>query len=173
MAHQVHASYMKLYLFIDSNDEELKRQYAEHVQKHNEKMNDAYYDAGFDILTPDDYISSQPYQVLSVDFKIKCKAEINGMPTPFYTYARSSISKTHLRLANNQGIIDAGYRGNLIGKFDIISVCKDNKLTDKYSRLLQICGPSLQPIYVEIVNNLEDLGPSTRRGDGGFGSTGK
>ena len=44
---------------------------------------------------------------------------------------------------------------------------------EKYSRLLQICAPGLVPIYVNIVNSLEELGPTTSRGEGGFGSTGK
>ena len=119
--------------------------------------------------------------VNKVDFKVKCCAKIikyNKIQcyTPFYTYARSSISKTPLRLANNQGIIDAGYRGNLIGMFDCIH--KDQTAScdfyvDEYTRLLQICSPSLSPIYVEIVDKFQDLGPSTSRGDGGFGSTGK
>jgi dUTP pyrophosphatase len=91
--------------------------------------------------------------------------------TPFYTYARSSISKTPLRLANNQGIIDAGYRGSIIGMFDNIAHF-DTYDVETYTRLLQICAPSLMPIYVDIVNTFEDLGPSTARGSGGFGSTG-
>jgi dUTP pyrophosphatase len=89
--------------------------------------------------------------------------------SPFYTYARSSISKTPLRLANNQGIIDAGYRGPIIGMFD----CVNTYVLEPYSRILQICGPNLMPIFTEIVDNFEDLGPSTSRGDGGIGSTGK
>jgi len=36
---------------------------------------------------------------------------------------------------------------------------------------LQICGPSLQPVWVELVQSEEDLG-YTNRGQGGFGSTG-
>lgn len=128
-----------------------------------------------------------------VDFKIKCCAKmLNVVPsiesksllfyyTPFYTYARSSISKTPLRLANNQGIIDAGYRGNLIGMFDCINQMnhKNNEFTDcdyyvePYTRLLQICSPNLLPIYVQIVNHIEDLGPSTSRNENGLGSTGK
>lgn len=127
-----------------------------------------------------------------VDFKIKCSAQIHHIPkywtedehsyympyyTPFFTYARSSISKTPLRLANNQGIIDAGYRGNIIGMFDCLTSCnKENSDFDwymeKYSRILQICAPDLAPIYVNIVNTLDELGPSTSRGTGGIGSTG-
>ena len=37
---------------------------------------------------------------------------------------------------------------------------------------MQICAPNLIPIYVEIVNRLEDLGEPTARGTVGFGSTG-
>ena len=122
-----------------------------------------------------------------IDFNVKCCAKIYSFEnfrdffyySPFYTYARSSLSKTPLRLANNQGIIDAGYRGNLIGMFDCIY--SDNNSDDKtqdyymdaYSRILQICAPGLIPIYVDIVNSFEDLGPSTSRGEGGFGSTGR
>jgi dUTPase len=44
---------------------------------------------------------------------------------------------------------------------------------EEYSRILQICAPGLVPIYVNIVDKIEELGPSTSRGVGGFGSTGK
>jgi hypothetical protein len=127
-----------------------------------------------------------------VDFKIKCCARIfhikptldSSSPlfyyTPFYTYARSSISKTPLRLANNQGIIDAGYRGNIIGMFDCINQIKykNNDYDDcdfyvePYTRLLQICSPNLLPIYIQIVDKMEDLGPDTSRNDKGIGSSG-
>lgn len=122
------------------------------------------------------------FTINKVDFKVKCCAKIynrnslssNMVYTPFYTYARSSISKTPLRLANNQGIIDAGYRGPIIGMFDCIYK-EENKdwYMEPYSRILQICAPSLMPIFTEIVDNFEDLGPSTSRGEGGIGSTGK
>jgi hypothetical protein len=43
-------------------------------------------------------------------------------PCGFYLYPRSSISKTRMRLANSLGIIDAGYRGDLIAAVDTIGV---------------------------------------------------
>ena len=85
-------------------------------------------------------------------------------------YPRSSISKSNIRLANNVGIIDAGYRGHLMGMFDVIYVDETN--INKLDRHIQICAPGLVPIIVEIVNSKEDLGEKTARGDGGFGSTG-
>ena len=86
-------------------------------------------------------------------------------------YPRSSISKSKLRLANNVGIIDAGYRGHLMGMFDCIY--EDKLLVNKFDRHLQICAPGLIPIMVTMVATKEELGVKTSRGEGGFGSTGK
>jgi dUTP pyrophosphatase len=198
-----HKTFMYLSIFVDSDDEELKKMYVEAAQKHNKKiLNDPhFYDAGFDLFLPKNDSPIAQYLrvdgtrffgrhradvdvfVNKVDFNVKCCAKLytegKARYTPFYTYARSSISKTPLRLANNQGIIDAGYRGNLIGMFDCFD--SSNKSVDseydwymeKYSRLLQICAPGLVPIYVNIVDKIEDLGEKTARGEGGFGSTGK
>jgi dUTP pyrophosphatase len=194
---------MYIDIFVDDDDEMLKQLYVDTAKKHNQKILDDpyFYDAGFDLFLPkgercDNYgcgtkffgkkLEDTRIPVNKVDFKIKCCAKMyynnnsnSGIYfTPFYTYARSSISKTPLRLANNQGIIDAGYRGNLIGMFDcIISSNKNDAPFDwymeEYTRILQICAPGLAPIYVNIVDNIHDLGPSTSRGSGGFGSTGK
>ena len=48
----------------------------------------------------------------------------------------------------------------------------DNRSTEDYTvrpgqRLFQLCGPTLEPITFEIVNQLSE----TSRGEGGFGST--
>lgn len=177
---------MHLLLFVDSDDEELHKLYKENAGKHNlEIMNNPFYNAGFDLYLPKDSVKkidsfNENHTLLKVDFKVKCcaKIKINNETeyyTPFYTYARSSISKINLRLANNQGIIDAGYRGNLIGIFDRYDQWLHTTDYDlvPYYRMLQICAPNLLPIYVEVVDSFDKLGPKTERGDGGFGSTGK
>ena len=165
--------YMQLKIFVDSTDEMLLQAYLDNAKDHNSKLvaNPDHYDAGFDIYLPEEIegcVSSQ----IKVDYKIKCCAHIvksgRERATAFYTYARSSISNTNLRLANNQGIIDAGYRGNLMAKFDVMSY----QTHVKFTRFMQICAPGLLPIHVIIVNKLEDLGEQTLRGTGGFGSTG-
>ena len=93
---------------------------------------------------------------------------VRKRPCAFYLYPRSSISKTGLRLANSVGIIDSGYRGNLLAALDCYQ--KDEEIT-KGMRLVQLCTPDLQPISkVRIVE--EHIG-ETERGTGGFGSTGK
>jgi len=151
--------------------------YKEASLNHNEKIikQAKYYDSGFDLYLPEDKeFENKSGNVTKVNFDIKCSAELveiegnKSRPTGYYLYARSSISKTPLRLANNQGIIDAGYRGPIIGAFDVVNYEK-NYSCNKGERLLQICGPNLLPIYVEVV---EDLGENTIRGEGGFGSTG-
>ena len=180
-----HTQVMILSLFVE--DDELQKIYMDAATNHNNKLRTEphFYDAGFDVFLPknNDTGGTKFFKnkINKVDFKVKCCAQIftNNFTlyyTPFYTYARSSISKTPLRLANNQGIIDAGYRGPLIGMFDCI-YSENNNLecdyyTDEYSRLIQICAPGLIPIFVKIVNSFEELGPSTSRGAGGFGSTG-
>jgi dUTP pyrophosphatase len=196
----VHENVMHLSIYVDSSDSGLKNMYVEAAEKHNKKiMNDPhFYDAGFDLFLPKNEKDSECYgegtrffgkgwkdsTINKVDFKVKCCAKMYVKNskfyfTPFYTYARSSISKTPLRLANNQGIIDAGYRGSLIGMFDCIYNTEDSDDREfdyympDYSRILQICAPGLVPIYVHIVDNIEELGPSTSRGEGGIGSTGK
>lgn len=181
-----HEKIMHLSIFVDSDNENLKKLYTEAAEKHNKKISEDphFYDAGFDLFVPDhvDYCSRLHFAPSKIDFKIKCCAKIcdvnkiyqyqyDSVYTPFYTYARSSISKTPFRLANNQGIIDAGYRGNIIGMFDIIN--DTEPVWTEGTRLLQICAPGLVPIYVKIVDKLEDLGPATSRGEGGIGSTGQ
>ena len=100
----------------------------------------------------------------------------------FYLYPRSSISKTRMRLANSVGIIDAGYRGDLIAAVDTIGLFGSNDIwhvwketlspIKKYDRYFQVCAPDLSPFLVHIVETEAELGTPTTRGTGGFGSTG-
>ena len=76
-------------------------------------------------------------------------------------------------MSNNVGIIDSGYRGNLIAAlFHYGSPSNKQHEINKFDRLVQICSPTLSPVFVEIVDTEEELG-STERGAGGFGSSGK
>ena len=116
--------------------------------------------------------------VNKIDHNICCSAQMitdnnKVYNTGYYMYPRSSLSKTKLRLANSTGIIDSGYRGHLIGMFDLLAFPNKKYDVEQYDRLLQICAPGLVPIVVEVVNSIEELGSQTERGAGGFGSTGK
>lgn len=177
--------YMYLKLYVDDTNltNELKKIYIDTVLDHNKTTldpNNLYLDAGFDIFNPTKQIFnvSQISKVNKIDHNIICSAKMltrtNSWYTGYYMYPRSSISKTKLRLANSIGIIDSGYRGHLMGMFDLINLDEnDEYVVEKYDRLLQICAPDLAPIVVEVVNTMEELGIQTERGDGGFGSTGR
>jgi dUTP pyrophosphatase len=148
-------------------DTNFRNKYREHVTEHNERLRtNPLMDSGFDMLCPEGVLA-RCGELLSIDSGIVGVMYRDGRPVAYTTEPRSSISKTPLRLANSRGIIDAGYRGNLIGKFDVLA---DYTVT-QYQRLLQVLTPTLEPFSVVIVETLEELG-STQRGSGGFGSTG-
>ena len=109
------------------------------------------------------------YELQLKGFKIKHRISCKPLEKHgYYLYPRSSISKTPLRLSNSVGIIDYGYRGDIIACVDNIGDVDYN--IPKGSRFVQICSPDLKPINLVIVEefiNDED----NDRGDGGFGST--
>ena len=165
-----------LKLFVSDNEPTLKEKYIHAANKHNEQiMSDPYPDAGFDLFTPHE-VSCQGNQVNKINFEVKAYATINNFTSNmsvsscgFLLCPRSSLSGTSLRLANSVGIIDSGYRGDLIGKFDCVYT--PNYHVAQYDRLLQIVSPSMVPIIVQIVDSEQELGGITNRGQGGFGST--
>jgi hypothetical protein len=186
-----------MYIHID-NDPELLALYKDKASQHNRQcQSNSFPDAGFDLFCPKEQecIGNCHF----VDYKIKCAMFIHdqglvesvfGFSPPgsqlsifgndnagshtqrgagFYLYARSSISKTTFRLANNVGIIDSGYRGNIGAYFDTKS---EYSIIERHQRLVQLCSPTLEPFYVQIIEDLAYLpGATTTRGTGGFGST--
>ena len=164
--------YVKMYVA----DEQLRNRYVNSVHKHNEQiLLSKFPDAGFDIFTPIRYPCAKGV-VTRINFQVKCMGHVihkdrTTRSTGFYMYPRSSISKTPLMMANSLGIIDSGYRGDLIGAFRCLS-SGDQYTVMEGDRLVQICGPELCPIVVELVSSFEELGEQTERGSGGFGSTG-
>ena len=140
-----------------------------HSDRYNDHRHYHQGDSGIDLYCPDRIIV-EAGETKFIDLKIQCQMlkyidDYKSIPVSYYLYPRSSITKTPLRLANSVGIIDAGYRGNIIA-------CVDNIKNEEYiieagSRLFQICSSDLSPISIEIVNSL----PETSRGIGGFGST--
>lgn len=167
---------MVLKLFVNGSIA-LQNKYETAVMAHNLNLIDQEYaDSGFDLYAPLQ-LKCAVGTVTKVDFHIQCASYMVNLTSPNYRefptgyclYPRSSLSKTSLRLANSVGIIDSGYRGDVIGMFDCIN--SDYTVKD-FDRLAQICAPSLVPIFVEMVRNDIELGMTTR-GDGGFGSSGR
>ena len=85
-------------------------------------------------------------------------------------FPRSSISKTPLTLRNSVGVIDSGYRGEIMLKFDR----EDRSLSDGETiykvgdRVGQIMIMPYPQVTFAEVSELTD----SERGSGGFGSTG-
>ena len=127
-------------------------------------------DSGLDLFFPEDITLKYGDCGVKVDLGIQCEGldDSTERNISYYLYPRSSISKTPIRMANSVGIIDAGYRGNIIVALDHIDPNVKEFTIQKGTRLFQICGPSLEPITMEIVGSLSE----TERGNGGFGSTG-
>ena len=176
--------YAILNIAIPENNHQLMLEYIDHIDRHNKAMmSDVFPNSGFDIIVPTEFVFDTPFATTMLNHHIKCemlyydktgfKNEVEFREYSAYLmHPRSSISKTPLMLANHTGIIDSGYRGMIMGAFRWLKQSDDNTYTvNKYTRLLQICHPSLCRIFVNIVEE-RDL-TSSERGIGGFGSTGR
>lgn len=160
-----------LQIYIPSDLETLRAFYNERIILHNNHiLHNNYPDSGFDLAIPNNLLISKTISN-KIKLGVHCAMFINGQPQAYYLYPRSSISKTPLRLCNSVGIIDSGYRGEIMAVVDKIDNNIDSFQILALERYFQICHPMLWPFKVEMVNSLQDLG-TTERGDGGFGSTG-
>ena len=149
---------MTMHLLIKTDNVELQEKYNAHTNYHPG-------DSGLDLFCPKDILVKSG-ETVKIDLEIQCEAlKDNRNNVSYYLYPRSSIVKTPLRLANSVGLIDAGYRGNIMAFVDNIK--GEDFLVEKGTRLFQICSGDLSPLTFELVNSLSD----TSRGTGGFGST--
>ena len=86
-------------------------------------------------------------------------------------FPRSSNAKTDLYLTNHVGVIDSGYRGELMFKFRKSDSAKNfqearlYEVGDRVGQLIIIPYPAIEFEEVEELSNSE-------RGEGGFGSSG-
>ena len=192
------SNYYKLYIYVHNSDidkpnYDLKNMYEESSMRHNIRV-DKYlrdcginlsnkgdidenkpincYDSGFDLFCPHNIYCNNIYTHL-LDHNISCAMTYKGMYVGYYVYVRSSTPiKTPLRLANNVGIIDSGYRGNIKAYFDIIDR-ENNFKFEKGNRYTQLCPPDIgKPMKVIIADSMSMLGENSTRKTGGLGSTG-
>lgn len=124
-------------------------------------------DAGFDLVATDITTEVNECGQLILVYHTGLAVEIPeghfGLFVP-----RSSISKKSLSLLNSPGIIDAGYRGEILGKFrsttDVVPAVY--KPGERFAQLLILPLPDVT--FVES-SELSD----SDRGEDGFGSTDK
>ena len=130
--------------------------YASHSHFHNG-------DAGLDLYVLEN-IKIAAGETKLIKLGISCEP-VEGKA--YYLFPRSSISKTPLRMSNSIGLIDAGYRGEIMASCDNIK--NFDFILEKGKRLFQLVAIDSSPISYTIVKELSD----TTRGSGGFGSTGR
>jgi len=159
---------IKLQLLNDNKD-----LYEKSISKGNSKK-----DSGFDLFVPEDVVIPAG-EIVLINMGVKCavtKTEWDnqyqrwrlGVSSPYYAYARSSVSKRGIILANSVGIIDSGYRGPLMAAF--YNTKEEDVEIKAGDRIIQLCMPGLSYDFeVEMVDSLDE----TERGEGGLGSTGK
>ena len=158
---------MSLYVYVP--DENLRSDMQTHVN------NRRWTDSGFDLLSPQMVVN---FELIRYGVEMRLGAhfaalDAQGRPVPYLLLARSSTSLTPLRMSNQIGLADAGYRGELIARVDCVS--NDTEyLVERGRRLFQVVQHNWLPWNdIIFVDNLSDLpAPPDNRGSGGFGSTG-
>lgn len=145
-----------MHLKIRPFNAEVKAMYENHGHFHNG-------DAGLDLFVINEQTISASESTL-IHLEIACETKEGR---PYLLMPRSSIAKTPLRLSNSIGLIDGGYRGEIMAAVDNIK--NESYTIEPGQRLFQLVAMDGSPIHFELVERLSD----STRGEGGFGSTGK
>lgn len=132
------------------------------IKKLNEKAVIPRYahntDAGLD-LTAIEVRETEKFIEYKTGLAVEIEEGYMGLLFP-----RSSVSKKDLVLANSVGVVDSGYRGEILIRFQKFG-------SDVYSvgeRVAQLIIMPYPKVEIEVVDDLND----SVRGEGGFGSTG-
>jgi len=80
-------------------------------------------------------------------------------------FPRSSVYKTGQSLTNCVGVIDSGYRGEIMLKFTLSPYQREYQIGDRVGQLIIMPYPKIEFEEVEQLTQ-------TDRGEGGYGSTG-
>ena len=108
--------------------------------------------------------------------KIICHTGIHIELPPLHQlniYPRSGLAHTGYYIPNTPGIGDSGYRGEILVVFcHTKSLDREEFPYKEGDRVAQCQVVKYQEVIWNRVNSLEDLAPS-KRGNGGYGSTGK
>lgn len=137
-------------------------------------------DSGFDLRLPEDLRLTDDLDQCRVDHQVvgQMVHTPTGRVAPWTLLPRSSLSKTRLRLANSEGVMDIPYTGPAIAALDVLPGETAPLRHPAGSRLVQVLAPDRWPFPVtlctveEIRARLEAEHGATTRGTGGFGSTG-
>ena len=117
-------------------------------------------DAGLDLVATS---RKQEYDIITYGTSIAVEIPEGYVGLIF---PRSSIYKTDLILTNSVGVIDSGYRGEIMFKFKAIGdIFNSYSVGDRIGQLIILPYPQIE------FEEVEELSTTTR-GEGGFGSSG-
>ena len=116
-------------------------------------------DAGVD-LTAVDIVADGAHLTYKTGIAVEIPEGYVGLLFP-----RSSVYKTGQTLTNCVGVIDSGYRGEVMMKFSLSPYGREYDIGDRVGQLVIMPYPEIE--FAEV----EDLS-STERGKGNYGSTG-
>lgn len=83
-----------------------------------------------------------------------------------FVFPRSSVWKRDCLMTNGVGLIDNDYRGEITGVFDHYGTQKEYMKGDRFAQLVIVPLPEVNFVEVEELSE-------TKRGAGGYGSTGR
>ena len=121
-------------------------------------------DAGFDLRSVEDVeVGPGERAMVRTGLAVAISDGHAGLVLP-----RSGLASEHgLTLANAPGLIDAGYRGELI--CSVVNLDREENVKiargDRIAQLVIVAVPEVRPAWVDGL-------PPSSRGEGGFGSTG-
>ena len=154
---------MSLYVYVI--DKNLRDNMHNHVSQRR------WTDSGLDLLSPEMMLDfSQRKHGVEMRLGMHFAAlDKHDRPVPYLLLARSSTSLTPLRMSNQIGLADAGYRGELIARVDCVT--NDNSFyVEPNRRLFQVVQHNWLPwrdiIFVDSLNELP--APPDNRGGGGL-----
>ena len=120
-------------------------------------------DAGFDLTCTRFEVTNGELFTYHADISVEIPYGHVGLLFP-----RSSIYKQDLLLTNSVGVVDSGYRGEVMFKFKPIAceVKQHYQVGDRIGQLIIIPYPDVDFVEAEELSDSE-------RGEGGYGSSGR
>jgi dUTP pyrophosphatase len=122
--------------------------------------------AGVDLLACIDHainLSPNETRLINTGFAIN----INNPHLCAMIYPRSGLGVKGIVLANNVGVIDSDYQGEI--KVALLNRSQNEFVIEPFSRIAQMVFQSVTQVEWDVVDEFHAI---TQRGEGGFGSTG-
>ena len=123
--------------------------------------------AGADLFAcMDEPLTLRPGELACLPTGIAIELKDKGMAA--FIFARSGLGVKHgIALSNGVGVIDSDYRGEI--KVGLCNISNKEYTIQPQERIAQLV---LMPVFLANFAETENLSP-TKRGKGGFGSTGR